>query len=455
MNNSPDEEALQESRRQYQKLLQAVTSYTYSVEVRGGQPQSTRHSQGCLPATGYSPEDYAADPSLWIDMVPADDRDIVRQCVAKILANEQVEPFEHRIRHKNGRIRWLRSTIVLHRDPEGRLLHYDGLVQDITDQKKAEERFRRLIESAPDALVVVDHSEQIVLVNARTEKLFGYARAELLGQRVELLMPETLRQRHVDQCLAYLANPRPRPMAQQQNLHCRRKDGQVFPAEISLNPIECEEEILICAEICDITERRQWEAKVAANLRIQSTLSEILQISLHSTTLEEQLEQTIDLLLSISWIALEPKGAIFVVDENPEMLVMKAQRGLSAEVIAGCARVPFGNCLCGRASGSRQIVAARSTHPHHEKRCEALPHSHYCVPIVSGDKALGVITLYLSENHRPSSEEMTFLSSVADVLAGIIKRKQAEEVPPEERGALRPGGTRNGRRDLGLGSAHQ
>ena len=68
---------------------------------------------------------------------------------------------------------------------------------------------------------------------------------------------------------------------------------------------------------------------MAANLRIQSTLSEILQISLHSTTLEEQLEQTIDLLLSISWIALEPKGAIFVVDENPEMLVMKAQRGLS------------------------------------------------------------------------------------------------------------------------------
>src|SRR5208283_501598 len=155
------EETHPESRHPYQKLIQVLTSYTYSVEVRGGQFQSTRHSQGCLGVTGYSPEDYAADPFLWIKMVPLEDQDIVRQYMARVLANEEITPFEHRIRHKNGGIRWLRSTIVTHRNPEGQLSRYDGFVQDITEQKRAEERFRRLVESAPDAMVVVNHAGRI------------------------------------------------------------------------------------------------------------------------------------------------------------------------------------------------------------------------------------------------------------------------------------------------------
>ena len=125
---------------------------------------------------GLLPEDYAAEPLLWIGMVHPEDREMVRLQVARVLANEQVAPLEHRILHNDGRIRWVRDTIVLHRDPAGRLVRYDGLVEDITDRKLLEERFRRLVESAPDAMVVVDSRGRILQVNEQTEKLFGYPR---------------------------------------------------------------------------------------------------------------------------------------------------------------------------------------------------------------------------------------------------------------------------------------
>ncbi|MGO8752797.1 MAG: PAS domain S-box protein [Thermoguttaceae bacterium] len=259
------EEALRESRLHYRQLLEAVTSYNYSVELQDGRPQSTWHSAGCLATTGYSPEDYAADPLLWIGMVHPEDRDMVRLQIARVLANEQVAPLEHRILHNDGRIRWVRDTIVLHRDPAGRLVRYDGLVEDITDRKLLEERFRRLVESAPDAMVVADSRGRIVQVNEQTEKLFGYPREELLGQAVELLAPEHVRNRHVGERLEYSAHPRPRPMGMHGKFNGRRKDGSEFPAEISLSPIDTDEGPLIYAAVRDITQRRQAEEKVRNN----------------------------------------------------------------------------------------------------------------------------------------------------------------------------------------------
>jgi PAS domain S-box-containing protein len=118
-------------------LLAAVTNYTYSVTLEDGMPVSTDHSRGCLSVTGYSPEEYQADPYLWINMVHPDDQETVRQYVAAILGGKRVSAIEHRIIRRDGTIRWLRDTIVPHHDGE-ELVRYDGLVEDVTERRFAE-----------------------------------------------------------------------------------------------------------------------------------------------------------------------------------------------------------------------------------------------------------------------------------------------------------------------------
>lgn len=138
---------------------------------------------------------------------------------------------------------------------------YAATIRDVTQRKAAESKFRGLLEAAPDAIVGVDASGRIVLVNAQTEALFGYQREELIGQLVEVLVPESLRTTHPARREEYFAEPRTRQMGEGLDLVARRKDGSEFPAEISLSSIETEEGILVSAAIRDVTERKRAAAR--------------------------------------------------------------------------------------------------------------------------------------------------------------------------------------------------
>ena len=132
-----------------------------------------------------------------------------------------------------------------------------------------------ILESASEGVVVVDRGGRIVSVNTKTEELFGYSRAELLGQRVELLIPERYRDRHLGQRSEYFEHPRARPMGRGLDLAGRRKDGSEFPVEISLSPIDTDEGPQGVALITDITQRLDVEraARQAERLAALGSLS--------------------------------------------------------------------------------------------------------------------------------------------------------------------------------------
>src|ERR1700759_3585813 len=126
-------------------------------------------------------------------------------------------------------------------------------------------RFAGLLEAAPDAMVCVATDGRITLVNAQTERLFGYDRHELIGQPIEMLVPDTVRDIHPSHRAGYVADPLPRPMGAGMELAGRRRDGTTFPAEISLSAIDTEDGIIGSAAVRDVTQRR-LAAETAAQL---------------------------------------------------------------------------------------------------------------------------------------------------------------------------------------------
>jgi PAS domain S-box-containing protein len=193
--------SLAQSEKRYRELLGAVTAYTYSVAVENGTPMSTKHSLGCLAATGYTREEYAADSNLWISMVHPNDREMVQRQIAVVLAGEDVTPIEHRIIRRDGTVRWIRDAIIQHYDDGGQLVRYDGVVEDITERKQAEEALRE----HDQLLEAVFDSVDCAIVSCNAEGILTYsnrALRQLCGLSQHAIQAEQL----LEKCDFYLAD---------------------------------------------------------------------------------------------------------------------------------------------------------------------------------------------------------------------------------------------------------
>jgi PAS domain S-box-containing protein len=187
-----------------------------------------------------------------------DDREDVRQALDRVTNEKKNIDFAYRFLMPDGSVKYLH--VVAHAlETSSGGLEFVGAVTDVTAAKQAEQKFRGLLESAPDAMIVMNREGRIVLVNAQVEKLFGYQRDEILGQEVEILVPERFRSRHPQHRNEFFAQPRVRSMGEGLGLYGRRKDGMEFPVEISLGPLETQEDILVSAAIRDVTERTRAE----------------------------------------------------------------------------------------------------------------------------------------------------------------------------------------------------
>ena len=247
------EEELRASARRFEILCEQAPLGIYETDAEG---QCVYTNRRWSEMSGLS-----ASESLgrgWVKALHPDDRAAVFEGWERNARRGTT--WEYRLLNAQGKTLWIRAVGGPIYSEQGTLRGYVGTLEDVTERKQAEERFRLVVEAAPSGMVMTDRDGKIVLVNSRTEKLFGYERKELLGQSIEILVPESSRENHARFRTEYFVQPPARAMETGRDLYGRRKDGTQFPMEVGLNPIETEEGTWLLSSMIDITERKQAEA---------------------------------------------------------------------------------------------------------------------------------------------------------------------------------------------------
>ncbi len=230
---------------------------------------------------GVTPEDYAPSYENFLHAVHKDDQEHVHESIQQALGDHQPFNFIVRIVRPGGEVRVLHEQGEVIVASDGKVQKLAGTCHDITLLKEAEEKlkessnqlrlseqkFKGLLENAPDAIVIVDEKGIIQLVNIQAETLFGYSREEIVGKEVEMLMPAALHAAHASHRKDFYKNLQFRSMGTGLSLYGRKRNGDEFPVEISLSPIETEEGTLVSSAIRDITARKQTEDMLRATTR--------------------------------------------------------------------------------------------------------------------------------------------------------------------------------------------
>jgi PAS domain S-box-containing protein len=250
------EQALRKSEEKFRLLVEGVQEYAiYMLDPIG---RVTSWNSGAESIIGYQTQEIIGQHYSRFFSQEDIERGKPAQQLTVAAGEGRYEGEDWRVR-KDGSRFWANVVITALRDAAGNLIGFSKVTRDVTERKQSEARFRGLLETAPDAMVIANSDGRIELVNSQTEQLFGYPRDELLGQPVEKLVPERFRVFHSAHRAGYSSNPQVRPMGAGLELYGQRKDGTQFPVEISLSPQETPEGVLVSAAIRDVTARKQTE----------------------------------------------------------------------------------------------------------------------------------------------------------------------------------------------------
>ena len=265
--------------------------------------------------------------------------------------------------------------------------------------------YDQLFATAPDAMIVVDHDGRIVRANAQAERLFGYGKGELLDLPVEALMPAQVRPTHGTHRAAYAANPRVRPMGTGQELIGEKRDGQQFPVEIALSPIEAPEGRLFVASVRDVSEtQRARQALVRA--RYDACVAQIGQIALAAPNLDAAITSTPELVAE----ALGVDGvAILFRHAQLKHMQIRATRGVGHDVLDA---LPWPALLARPGDAMPDIPGFRSC---------------VLVPLIDLDEPAGALLVLDRGSRQFDRDAMHFLQSVANLLAAAMQRIRMEE----------------------------
>jgi PAS domain S-box-containing protein len=254
-----DEASRREER--YQRIIEGLADYIYTVRFQNGSPVETVHSAACNNVTGYTAEEFAADPHLWLRTIADDDRVRFVDRLRKMPVEKKAPLLELRIIRKNGEMRWVSDVIIPHLDSRGNLLSYDGIVKDITDRKRAEEgliesesRYRYLFEQNPVPMLIYEvGSLDVLAVNEAFVTHYGYDTSEAARLHLTDLYPEAEKKGVTE-----LGN-RLQGLSYAGEWHHLKKDGTLITIEVHSHAIRYEGRDARIAVITDITERMMME----------------------------------------------------------------------------------------------------------------------------------------------------------------------------------------------------
>jgi len=256
-------EAVRQIEQRFRSLVDAVKDYAiFMLDPHG---RVSTWNPGAERIKGYKPEEIVGEH--FSRFYTQDDVDSGKPNVElkEAVALGRFEDEGWRVR-KDGSRFWANVVITAIRDQTGKLTGFAKVTRDLTDRRKTEEalqhseqQLRALFEFSPDAIIASDRDGRITQVNARVETFFGYSRGELVGQPVEILVPERFRRMHPDRRKAYTNHARVRPMGAGLELYGRRKDGSEFPVDIMLGPVETPEGPIVMSVIRDLTAKREAE----------------------------------------------------------------------------------------------------------------------------------------------------------------------------------------------------
>ncbi len=341
--------ALQESKVRYRCITKGFTDYLYTVRIENGRAVETTQSPACVSVTGYTVEEFAANPYLWIQMVMPEDRDRVMEHVRQVLVGADVTPFEHRILRKDGEIRWVSDTTILFKDTSGELLSYDGVIKDITERKHAEAalresetRLQTIIENLTEGLAVSDLDGQLLHFNHAALDMHGYATLDECRQHLSKFA-DTFELSAMDGAVLALDQwPLARVLRGEnlRNLELRIRHIQagwqrVFNYGGTLVRDAGGQPLMAIVLISDITERKQSEVEIRQlNTELEQRVAERtteLELALSTMrTSEERYRLLIDGVKDVANIMLDTSGRVISWNQGAERL-----KGYTKEEIIG------------------------------------------------------------------------------------------------------------------------
>jgi PAS domain S-box-containing protein len=295
--------------------------------------------------------------------------------------------------------------------------------------RKEQDLNNKVLEEAGNVIVVLDTRCRIVRFNRAAEELTGWRFEDLVGKTMwETLIPPN-QQEAVRNVFDNLRLGKTSIAGRHENPWLLR-NGRLCPLKWQNTVLRDESDAIthIVAVGYDLTERKAAEHQIAQDRERQAVMRRLLESVLEGGDVETTLKRALDILLTTSWLGLEARGAIFLMEKDGRTLRMVVSRNMAPQTLASCAEVPLGRCHCGQAAASGETQFAAHVDEAHEIGYPAMAdHGHCNLPLVSQGRTIGVLALYLPAGSERDARDEAFLASAVDVLVGYLGRAEAEQ----------------------------